>query len=43
MSIDEAIPEKWCKINEFPKYSISSCGRVRNDTTGHILSIRHEL
>ena len=42
MNLDEAILEKWCKVNEFPNYSISNCGRVRNDITGHILSIRHD-
>lgn len=39
MNLDEAILEKWCKVNEFPNYSISNCGRVRND----ILIILTEL
>lgn len=28
--------EVWKKINEFPNYSISNCGRVRNDETNYI-------
>lgn len=29
--------EKWKMVDEFPTYSISSCGRLRNDITRHIL------
>lgn len=29
--------EQWKTIGEFPTYSISDCGHVRNDTTGNIL------
>ena len=30
--------EIWRKIENYPKYSVSNLGRVRNDTTGHILT-----
>ena len=29
--------EQWKKIDEFPIYSVSNCGRVRNDMTGNVL------
>lgn len=31
--------ERWLQIQEFPRYSISSKGRVRNDDTGRIMSM----
>lgn len=34
MTIDEAI--RWEKIKDFPNYSISNTGIVRNDTTGQL-------
>lgn len=40
MTIDEAI--KWKKIKDFPNYSISNTGLVRNDITGHIKTPRHD-
>lgn len=30
--------EEWIVIDEFPTYSVSSFGRVRNDITGYILN-----
>ena len=32
--------EDWREITEFPGYSVSDCGRVRNDETGRILVIQ---
>lgn len=29
--------EKWSKLNEFPRYSVSTTGKVRNDLTGREL------
>lgn len=29
--------EQWKKINDYPNYSVSSTGKVRNDVTGKIL------
>ena len=29
--------EQWKKIDEFPIYSVSNCGRIRNDITGNVL------
>lgn len=29
--------ESWKKVDGFPLYSISSCGRLRNDKSGRIL------
>lgn len=34
---DSVNKERWKKLIEFPLYSISSCGRLRNDKTGKIL------
>lgn len=31
--------EDWREVDEFRGYSVSSCGRVRNDQTGYILSL----
>lgn len=31
--------EEWTQINEFPGYSISSHGRVRNEDTGRLLAL----
>lgn len=31
--------EQWQQIEEFPEYSVSDMGRVRNDMTGRILSL----
>lgn len=31
--------ERWKPIKEFPSYSVSDEGRVRNDSTGHVLSM----
>lgn len=31
--------ERWQQIHEFPDYSISTHGRVRNDVTGRILAL----
>lgn len=33
------VDEQWLTIDEFPDYSVSSYGRVRNDLTGRILSL----
>lgn len=32
--------EIWKKIEDYPKYSVSNHGRVRNDKTGKILALR---
>ena len=29
--------EEWRKVEEFPNYSVSNLGNVRNDETGRIL------
>lgn len=34
--------EQWKKIQGFENYSVSDLGRVRNDTTGKIISIYHD-
>ena len=31
--------EEWKPIREFPEYSVSTTGRVRNDHTGHIMAL----
>ena len=33
--------EEWLKIRKYPKYEVSNEGRVRNKTTGHVLSLRN--
>ncbi len=40
INIDEAI--KWEKIKDFPNYSISNTGLVRNDVTGKLKKIQHD-
>lgn len=40
MTIDEAI--KWKKIKDFPNYSISNTGLVRNDVTSKLKTLRHD-
>lgn len=30
--------ERWKKIHEFPRYSVSDHGRIRNDVSGHIMT-----
>lgn len=40
MTLDEAI--KWEKIKDFPNYSISNTGLVRNDVTGKLKTLRHD-
>jgi hypothetical protein len=40
MNLDEAI--KWKKIKDFPNYSISNTGLVRNDVTGKLKTLRHD-
>lgn len=40
MTLDEAI--KWKKIKDFPNYSISNTGLVRNDITGKFKKIQHD-
>jgi NUMOD4 motif-containing protein len=37
--IKEDFMERWLEIYEFPGYSISDQGRVRNDNTGRIMSL----
>ena len=36
----DRIIERWCKIDEYENYSVSTFGKVRNDTTKKILKIR---
>lgn len=31
--------ERWLQIQDFPKYSVSSWGRVRNDDTGRLMAM----
>ena len=31
---DSHVPENWCKIQDFPDYSVSNLGRVRRDSGG---------
>ena len=31
--------EQWQEIKEFPGYSVSNCGHVRNDSTGRLLNL----
>ena len=40
ITLDEAI--KWEKIKDFPNYSISNTGLVRNDVTGKLKTLRHD-
>ena len=40
MTLDEAI--EWKKIKDFPNYSISNTGLVRNDITGKLKTLRHD-
>lgn len=40
LTLDEAI--KWEKIKDFPNYSISNTGLVRNDVTGKLKTLRHD-
>ncbi len=40
MTLDEA--KEWNKINEFPMYSISKDGDVRNDKTGKLKKVYHD-
>ncbi len=40
LSLDEAI--KWKKIKDFPNYSISNTGLVRNDVTGRLKTLRYD-
>lgn len=40
MTLDETI--KWEKIKDYPNYSISNTGLVRNDITGKLKQLRHD-
>lgn len=40
INLDEAI--KWEKIKDFPNYSISNTGLVRNDVTSKLKTLRHD-
>ncbi len=40
MTLDEAI--QWKKIDDFPSYSISNTGLVRNDITNKIKTLQHD-
>lgn len=40
MTLDEAI--RWKKIKDFPNYSISNTGLVRNDVTSKLKTLRHD-
>ena len=40
LTLEEAI--KWEKIKDFPNYSISNTGLVRNDVTGRLKTLRHD-
>lgn len=40
LTIDEVI--KWEKIKDFPNYSISNTGLVRNDVTGKLRTLRYD-
>lgn len=40
MTLEETI--KWKKIKEFPTYSISENGEIRNDKTGKLKKIHHD-
>jgi len=40
LSEQEVEQEIWAKIEEFPRYSISSMGRVKNSRTGRLIRIR---
>lgn len=33
--------EIWKKIDEFPNYSVSTTGKIRNDNTGKVKSLQH--
>lgn len=34
------VDEEWAQIQEFPDYSVSTYGRVRNDHTGRIMALK---
>lgn len=40
MTLDEAI--QWKKVDDFPNYSISNTGLVRNDITNKIKTLQHD-
>lgn len=40
MTLDETI--RWKKIKDFPNYSISELGDIRNDVTGKTKKLRHD-
>lgn len=37
MMVKAMIKESWKSIEEFPIYSVSNLGKVKNSKTGHIL------
>jgi hypothetical protein len=38
--VDIVDVEDWREIETFPRYSVSSLGRVRNNETGHLMAMR---
>ena len=40
MTTEDIITKKWAKIKEFPNYSISNIGEIRNDVTGKYVNCR---
>lgn len=40
MTTEDIITKKWAKIKEFPNYSISNIGEIRNDVTGKIRKLQ---
>ena len=40
--LDEVKEEEWKTINDYPNYSISSLGVIRNDTTKRIMKLKQD-